>query len=185
MDQLRDGALSRVVLFGIEGADAATRGNLSRALAATLRQDPAFVAVANGAVAGLEREREFLFTHRYALSPAVDARRFSVEGLREAVTETLSLLASPAGPALKALVPRDPTGEIAGLVERMQSNAGPRIEEGVWASPDGARALLIARTLASASDIDAQSRAIAAAEQRVRNRPGAGRRPGRPERASS
>ena len=164
VDQLRDGALSRVVLLGVEGADAATRGALSRALAAGLRGDPAFVAVANGATAGLERERELLFAHRYALSPAVDARRFSVEGLREAVTDTVALLASPAGLALKALVPRDPTGEAASLVERLQSNAGPRVQEGVWVSPDGARALLIARTLASASDIDAQARAIASAE---------------------
>jgi predicted exporter len=164
VDQLREGALSRVVLLGIEGADAATRGALSRALADGLRRDPAFAAVANGAAAGHERERELLFAHRYALSPAVDARRFSVEGLREAVTETVALLASPAGPALKAIVPRDPTGELVGLVERLQSTSGPRVEEGVWVSPDGARALLIARTLAGASDIDAQSRAIASAE---------------------
>lgn len=162
VDQLRDGALSRVVLAGIEGADAAVRAALSRTLAAGLRADGSFVAVANGETGGFERERELLFAHRYALSAAVEARRFSVEGLREAVGETLALLASPAGLLVKSLVAHDPTGETVGLVERLQSTAGPRVDEGVWVSPDGMRALIVARTRASGSDIDDQSRAMAA-----------------------
>ena len=36
VDQLREGALSRVMLIAIDGADAGTRGSLSRALAAGL-----------------------------------------------------------------------------------------------------------------------------------------------------
>ncbi len=163
VEQLREGALSRVMLLGIEGADASARAGLSRALAAALRASPEFVAVANGGTAGLERERELLFEHRYALSPAVSERRFTVEGLREAISESIALLASPAGLLVKQIVARDPTGEIGVLLERYRARGGPRVEDGVWVSPDTGRAILIARSRASGSDTDAQARAIAAA----------------------
>ena len=164
VDQLRDGALSRVVLLGIEGADAPTRARISLALAEALRRDPRFTAVANGAASGFERERGLLLDHRYALSAAVTPQRFTVEGLRAAIGETLDLLASPAGMAMKSLVPRDPTGELLAIVERLRPREGPRMEGGVWVSPDGDRALLVARTRASGSDTDAQSLAVAAIE---------------------
>src|SRR6185312_16985666 len=111
VDQLREGPLARAILVAIEGSDAAARARLSKATAAALRSDPRFAAVANGAAAGLEREKDFVFAHRYALSPEVSPARFTVEGLRAAISQTLSLLASPAGALVKPLVQRDPTGE--------------------------------------------------------------------------
>jgi predicted exporter len=165
VDQLRDGALSRVMLIGIGGADAAARGEISRALAQALDADPRFTSAANGASAGFARERELLFAHRYALSPRVTPERFTVDGLRAAIAETLDLLASPAGLLVKSLVPRDPTGELLALLERMHPAAGPRSANGVWVSADGSRAVLVARTRASGSDIDAQAQAMAAVER--------------------
>ena len=76
VDQLRDGALSRVMLLGIEGADAASRSDLSRSLAAALRAHPDFAAVTNGGTSGLDRDRELLFSYRYALGPAVSEAPF-------------------------------------------------------------------------------------------------------------
>src|SRR5512146_2382624 len=104
------------MLVGIDGADPATRARLSRDLAQALRGDARFSAVANGA-AGLEREKDLVVAHRYALSPNVAPGRFTVEGLRAAVSETLSLLASPAGVLVKPLVARDPTGETLAVLE--------------------------------------------------------------------
>ena len=106
VQQLRDGALSRVMLVGIEGADAPTRAAVSRALAAAIAPDAHFSAVANGDASGFDRDRELLFAHRYVLSPQVDAHHFEVDGLREAIGRTLRLLASSAGLAIKGLVPR-------------------------------------------------------------------------------
>jgi len=163
VEQLRAGALSRVMLIGIEGGDAAARARLSRAVAEALRKDARFAAVANGAGGGFERERELLFTHRYALSARVDAARFGVEGLRQAIGETLELLASPAGLAVKALVPRDPTGELLAVLDQVRPGEGPRSIDGVWASPEGDRALIVARTRASGADLDAQAAAMDAA----------------------
>lgn len=168
VEQLREGALSRVLLAGIEGADPGTRAALSRDLAARLRADASFTAVSNGSATGLGRESEFLFGNRYALSPGVTEARFTAPGLRAAISETLSLLASGAGPLVKPLVVRDPTGETLVLLERLGEGAGPRTQEGVWVSPDGARAMLIARTRARGSDIDAQAQAIAQVRESFR-----------------
>jgi predicted exporter len=165
VDQLRDGALSRVMLIGIEGADAAARADISRSVARALGADPLFASAANGAASGFARERELLFAHRYALSPNVTPERFTVEGLHAAIAETIDLLASPAGLLVKSLVPRDPTGELFAVLERMRPAAGPRSADGVWVSPDGNRAILIARTRASGSDIDAQAQAMASVER--------------------
>lgn len=168
VDQLRDGAVSRVMLIGIEGADAPTRSRVSRALAQALGADPRFTSATNGAAAGFERERELLLAHRYALSPNVAPGRFSVEGLRAAIGETLEMLASPAGLLVKAFVARDPTAEMLAVVDQMRPPQGPREVEGVWASPDGNRALLVARTRAGGSDTDAQEKAVAAVEEAFR-----------------
>lgn len=174
VDQLRDGAISRVMLIGIEGADSPARARISRELAAGLRADPQFISAANGANTGFERERDLLLAYRYVLSPNVTPGRFTVEGLRAAIGETVELLASPAGLLVKSLVTRDPTGEMLSAVEQLRPPEGPRRADGVWASPDGQRALLIARTRASGSNIDAQARAVAAAEAAFSKIAGAG-----------
>ncbi|HET7548248.1 MAG TPA: MMPL family transporter [Usitatibacter sp.] len=162
VDQLEEGALSRVLLVAIGGTDARTRARVSNALAERLGHDARFAWVSNGASAGFEREKDFLFAHRYALSPAVTPRRFTAAGLRAAISDTLALLASPAGALVKPLVARDPTGDTIALLEGLRPAQGPRTAQGVWVAPDGGRALLLARTRASGSDIDAQADAVQA-----------------------
>jgi predicted exporter len=164
VDQLRDGALSRLLLIGIEGGDEVSRAAASRGLAATLAVDARFATVANGAGDGLARERDLVFANRYALSPRMTPERFTVEGLRAAIAETLDALASPAGLALKTLVPRDPTLETLAVVEGLRPGGAPAMREGVWTSPDGSRALLVARTRAAGSDTDAQEQALDAVQ---------------------
>jgi predicted exporter len=164
VEQLRHGTLSRVMMIGIDGADAAHRAAISRALAASLADDDRFAGVANGATGGFERERGLLFDHRYTLSPAVDADRFSVEGLRSAIGATLDLLRSSAGLMVKSLLTRDPTGETLALMDTLRPARSPHLEAGVWSSADGHRAVLLARTRASGADIDAQGEALAAVQ---------------------
>jgi predicted exporter len=163
VDQLRDGAVGRVMLGAIEGADATARARLSRELAERLRADARFAYVANGAALGSERERKLLFEHRYLLSPAVTPERFSADGLREAIGETLDLVASSAGGLAQALLARDPTGEMS-LIAASHLGAGPRpaLFNGVWVSRDGERALLVLRTAAVGADTDAQEAAMGA-----------------------
>jgi predicted exporter len=165
VDQLREGAVSRVMLVGIEGGDAPRRAALSRALVRALRSDAHFVLVANGEDLQASRERELVFENRYVLSPAMSPQRFTVEGLRAAIAETIEQLASPAGLALKSLVPRDPTLETLAAAEALRPAQGPRLVEGVWASADGRRAVMILRARAAGSDIDAQGEALGAVQR--------------------
>jgi predicted exporter len=162
MDQLRDGLASRLILVGIEGADAQSRAKMSSQVAQRLRTDPAFVTVNNGEPVNSERDREFLFDHRYLLSPAVTPQHFEVAGLHAALRDSIDLLASPAGLMVKSILPRDPTGEMVRLLEDLDGASTPRIVDGAWSSRDGARALLLVQTRASGSDTDAQEQAMAA-----------------------
>ena len=161
VDQLRDGPASRLILIAIEGADEDTRATLSRNLAATLRRDPRFTRVENGEPGSEDSDREFLFAHRYLLSDQVDAQRFAAAGLHAAITDSLAGLASTTGLLFKSLLPRDPTGELLHVVDRLSGRAAPETRDGGWVSPGGTRALGLAQTSASGSDSDAQEKAVA------------------------
>ena len=173
LEQIRDGLASRLILVGIEGADATARATLSKQIAQRLRADPAFVTVNNGEPVSAERDRAYLFNHRYLLSPAVTPARFSVDGLHAALNDSIDLLASPAGLMVKSLLPRDPTGEMVQLLDQLNAGNRPRMMDGTWASRDGARALMLVQTRASGSDTDAQHRAMAAIRKTFDTAPGA------------
>ena len=173
LEQIRDGLASRLILVGIEGADSTTRAALSRHMARRLRADPALVSVNNGEPVSTERDRAFLFNNRYLLSPAVTPARFSADGLHAALSDSIDLLASPAGLLLKSLLPRDPTGEMVRLLDQLNAGARPPMVDGAWASRDGSRALMLMQTRASGSDTDAQQRAMAAIRQAFDAAPGA------------
>lgn len=162
VDQLKSGVGSRLILIGIDGGDSAARARASRELAARLRADARFLHVANGETPALRRDRELLFEHRYLLSPALDAERFTVAGLRAGVEESIGLLATSAGLLSKTLLPRDPTGEFMHVLDALEGGQTPHVVDGVWASRDGARALLLARTRAEGADTDGQEHAVAA-----------------------
>ncbi|RAR66059.1 putative exporter [Paraburkholderia unamae] len=165
VDQLRDGLASRLILVAIDGGYESTRATLSRRVAATLRADPQFAAVHNGSGESDARDEQFMFAHRYVLSPAVTPQRFTAQGMHDALGESLDLLSSSAGFVAKDLLPRDPTGEVAALVGQLDSAAQPVSRGGVWASRDGRRAVLVAQTAAAGSDTDAQARAIEAVQR--------------------
>ncbi len=160
LEQIEDGLASRLILVGIEGSNAEKRAALSRQIAKNLRADPRFASVENGEDIQGERDRAYLYDHRYLLSPAVIPARFTVTGLHDALSESIDLFSSPAGLLFKSLLPHDATGEMAQFLDRMQNS--PRMLDGAWASKDGKRALMLVQTRASGSDTDAQQRAMAA-----------------------
>ena len=162
VDQLRDGLASRLIIVAIAGTDSPGRARISSAMATRLRTDPQFVAISNGESAGTERDRAFLFEHRYLLSESVTPERFTVDGLHEAIQDTVDLLASPAGMLAKSMLPHDPTGEMVQIIGQLAGGGAPRTADGVWVSGDGKRALLIAQTHALGSDTDGQQRAVEA-----------------------
>ena len=165
VEQLREGVVSRLLMVGIEGGDSAARGERSRALRERLAADEAFVSVQNGELEAFDQEIALLQRHRYALSPAVNAERFSPEGLRESILSTIDLISSPAGLPFKAGFFADPTGEAFEVLMGLQSQGQPHMAEGVWVSRDGERALMLLQTRAAGADTDGQAEAVARVRQ--------------------
>jgi predicted exporter len=162
VNQLTEGIASRLILVGIEGADPAERARVSLAMAARLRTDRQFVSVNNGEPVERDRDQALLFSHRYLLSEAVSAERFTASGLHAAIQDSLDLLASPAGMLVKSLLPRDPTGEMLQIINQLGDEKQAAMVDGAWASKDGKRALLVVETRAAGSDTDGQELAVAA-----------------------
>jgi len=165
VDQLREGLVSRLILAGVEGGDADGRAAVSRAMAAQLRRDARFTAISNGEPVNQAADQRFVYAHRYLLSPTVTPERFSEPGLAAAIGETFDLLASPAGLFTKALLPRDPTGEVASIMAQLDAQQRVPLHAGAWISRDGRRAVLLAQTTAAGSDTDGQAQAISAIRQ--------------------
>ncbi len=160
VDQLREGAVSRLLMLAIAGGDAAQRADASRALRASLAGHETLDTVQNGEAEAVDAARDFLLDHRYVLSNAVTPERFSVEGLRAAVNNSVDLLSSSAGLLFKPYLARDPTGELVELISGLNAGVQPNERDGVWASRDGERAMLIVQTHALGSDTDGQAAAI-------------------------
>ena len=160
VDQLREGAVSRLLMLAIVGGSADQRADASRALRAALKDEPSLDTVQNGEAEAMDAARDFLLDHRYVLSGAVTPERFSVEGLRSAVNHSVDLLSSSAGLLFKPYLARDPTGELVELVSGLNAGVQPNEQDGVWASRDGERAMLVVQTHALGSDTDGQSAAI-------------------------
>lgn len=166
MAQLKNGATGRVLMIGLRDGTPEARADASRRLAAALRANEAFASVNNGEDGNDEALGRVLFARRYLLSPGVAPQRFTVEGLRDGIDETVGLLGTPAGARIKPILFRDPTGEVVRMAEAMVPAAAPRVQDGVWVSRTEPRALLVATTRADGADLDAQQ----AAQDFVRSR---------------
>jgi predicted exporter len=170
LDQLRDGPASRLILIGIEGGSPQNLAVVSHALADALRKDRRLAFVQNGELEALESERDILTRYRYLLSPdtdpSVSAEHFGAPALKKALQRSADLLLSPAGALLKPLIPMDPTGEVQRIAAMWTPNSAATLREGVWFSPDGLRALLIAQTNASGMDAVQQQEIVTALQQR-------------------
>ncbi len=164
VEQMNDGAVSRLLMVGIEGGTEAQRSQASMALRHALMASGLFQSVQNGEADGLGAERDLLLRWRYHLSPAVSPERFSGNGLREAILRTIDLVSSPVGYLFKPYLLQDPTGEVIEIVSRLHHSNEPDLRSGVWSSRDGQRALLVAQTRAAGADTDGQESAIQAVQ---------------------
>ncbi|MDM0067785.1 transporter [Variovorax sp. J31P207] len=179
IEQLQSGIASRTIFIGIEGGrDAAQRAAVSRAVARAMRDSRLFDLVQNGDTSDWKDTGTWVFDHRYLLAAGLTPERFSAAGLRDAILDSLSMLGTPAGNALKPLLDRDPTGETQRIAEGLIPASSPRSEEGVWVSRTAPRALILATTHAAGSDLDAIALAIArvqgAFDEATREMAGAG-----------
>lgn len=160
VEQLRDGVVSRLILIGVDGAPAPALAQVSKKMAEKLRTAPELAAVNNGEQAAMEKDFDLLWKNRYLLSDAVTPQRFSAQSLRDSLVNYLDLLATPMSGMAQRVLPADPGGELIHMLEQLQGQAHPLVQDDVWFSVDGARAMLLAHTKGSGNDIDAQERAM-------------------------
>ena len=169
VDQMQTGAASRLLLMAIENAPQPTLAALSKEFGRRLRAETAdFATVNNGdaAASDFAAMRDLLWRHRYVLSAGVTPARFTVEGLRAALDNDLKLLGSAMGGLVKETLPADPTGEILVLLNRLAEQKQPPSRDGVWFSPDGKRALLLAQTRKAGFDIANEEAVLSTIEDR-------------------
>ena len=161
-DQLRDGAVSRLLLVGIDG------GTPRRARGG----EPCARPRARGA-AGVRLRRQRRRAARRARSrPAVHASLRAVaarwrpngsprpDSRRRCARRTTSS-PHPRAALVRRYVPADPTGELLALLAALQGERQPARHDGVWMSRDGATALALVQVAAAGYDIDAQARNLA------------------------
>ncbi|HLP98917.1 MAG TPA: MMPL family transporter [Sideroxyarcus sp.] len=160
VEQLRDGVVARLILIGVEGAPAPVLARISKDMAARLRGSSELAAINNGEQAGMAKDFDLLWHNRYLLSDAVTAQRFSAQGLGDRLGYYLDLLGTPMSGMAQQVLPKDPSGELIHLLEQMQGQAHPAMQDDVWFSQDGTRAMLLAHSKGAGNDIDAQERAM-------------------------
>jgi predicted exporter len=168
VDQLKDGAVSRLMLIGVEGAEAEALAALSKSIAKTLRADTQWAVIGNGEAIGTEADGKFLLDNRYLLSTREPAALWQTEGLRTSLAESRQLIAQNAGLFVKDLIPRDPSGEVMRILDDLQSRSASGTQRGVWISKNAAdkpRAILLAQTRAAGVDLDGQQAAVDAVKR--------------------
>ena len=158
--ELREGAATRLLIAGIEGAPAAELARLSRAVATALDASGQFAIVANGTPRIDDAEAALLFAHRYALSPAATPETFTEPALHRALETLLDGLRSSAEPLLRRFGFADLTGAFLAMLRGWSTEARVATEHGVWMAP-GPRALILAQTRAAGLDTEAQQSAAA------------------------
>ena len=159
--ELREGAATRLLIAGLEGAPASELARLSRAMTTALQATGDFALVANGTPRIDDAEARLLFAHRYALSPASTPGAFTEAALRDDFARLFDGLRSSAEPLLRRFGFADPTGAFLAMLRDWSSEARIATEDGVWMAP-GPRALILAQTRAAGLDALAQARAAEA-----------------------
>ena len=163
LEELQGGSATSLILAAIENAPPAELARISTAMAQSLAKTGLFTLVSNGQHALDGPDEQFLWDHRYLLSPNTRAEAFTTAALRDDVTRLLAQLQSSASPLAARVRAARPdggaAGDGAGLDRVVQAaDRGRR----VWFAPDRDRAMLLLQTGAPGMDIGAQDRADAA-----------------------
>lgn len=158
LDQVGEGAASRLLMLALSGRPEAQLARLSQQLAQRLRGDRRYTQVLNG---GFEIDAldPRLLPYRYLLSPTLDTQQLDTAYLSDQLQQRLEDLSSPAASLLKGLLPRDPTLELLKLAQRWTPAQSPALRHGVWFSAQH-EALLLVQTQAGGFDPAAQQAAV-------------------------
>jgi predicted exporter len=153
IEQIRRGPASRLLVIGIGGESSDDLVNASDQLKRQLSGNPAFVTVMNGEFEADVATVPAPVDQYYLLMRDVD---YSAESLRSALQSRLRDLAFGGGTTLRELIARDP---FLVTVEVLEQLSPAEVSGDMWFSEDGS-AVLMAETVPTSIDIEAQSAAI-------------------------
>lgn len=154
LQQFQSGPGSRLLVIGINGADAESLAEVSDELRYALAGHAAFASVMNGEVSESAEPPEPIASD-YLLLQDIDYSRAALSG---AIQQRLRDLAFGGGATLLELISRDPYLATLDILERL---APVEMDGDMWFAEDGS-AVLMAETRATAVDIAGQNAAVQA-----------------------
>jgi predicted exporter len=160
LDALREGQGSRLILVALTGGDADTRVTTSKKFQQQLAETGSFSRVSNGLDDISIAVVDWVYAHRFLLSPTISSTRFTSAVLRQELTLRLDELRSAISPFDKRWLPSDPTAEALNVFRRWTLDHAPEKYQGVWTSGDGSMALLLVETKKSGFDAAQQQKII-------------------------
>ena len=153
IEQIRRGPASRLLVIGIGGASVNALADVSDQLKRKLSESPAFVTVMNGEFEADAATVPAPVDTYYLLMRDLD---YSTEALRSALQSRLRDLAFGGGTTLREIISRDPflvTLDVLGQLSPAE------VSGEMWFADDGS-AVLMAETVSTSIDIEAQRAAI-------------------------
>ncbi len=152
---------SGLFLIAIKGGSASDRAMASIQLRKKLLADNNFIFVNNGKGRLPLKDRQLLTKYRYLLTAKNDqAAAFTFQSFSAELEQRYQELRSPMAGRIKKTLPEDPTAEVRYILQQWHSGKSPNKKQGVWASPDGTTALLVAAVAMDGADINKQQWAM-------------------------
>ena len=156
LDELREGAASRLLLLELSNGSVQELAKLSHQLASALRRSGHFKEVSNGDTPLNPEVRAELFSYRYLLhDTSFDSHKIGL-ALRQRLLE----LTSPLGPPDKHDLPADPTATFRLLMQRWAGESRLHLKDGIWFSQDDQRALMLLRSRYPGFELDRQEQML-------------------------
>ena len=153
IEQIKRGPASRLLVIGIAGASSDRLADVSDQLKRELSESPTFVVIMNGEVDAETSTVPAPVDRYYLLMRDVD---YSIESLRSAMQSRLKDLAFGGGATLLEMIARDPFLVTLDILEQLPP---AEIVGDMWFADDGS-AVLMAETLSTSIDTQAQRAAI-------------------------
>ncbi len=164
--QLDNGASTNMVFIALSGLSPEQLVQSNQQLTDALGTSTIFRKVVNSTSELSDKALNFVVDNRYLLSHRDLGEIFTVEGLRDMLSERLRGLASSQAGLEKRFLRKDPSGEVLVLLENWQGKLSkhkkPEEFQRLWFSKDHQRSLILAEIDAKVTRLEVQIRAIQA-----------------------
>lgn len=156
---VRTGPASKLIIIALGNAPAEDLANTSRRMVTLLEKDSLFSHVSNGVTIALDK-LEIIFRYRYLFDPGINAMAFSEKSLHHEFQQRLVELGSALPLTDIEYLQADPIASFRKIITSWRPDQQQNTIDGVWFTPDGQRALIVAITKSSGFDPQAQEQAI-------------------------